>query len=61
MRFRAVKEQVERRIRDIGRNLPGTGSIHALAVTDRQFKQMTTFRGHERGRGRTAPEQLELF
>ena len=30
MRFCAGKEQVERRIRDIGRNLPGTGSIHAL-------------------------------
>jgi CRISPR-associated protein Cas2 len=61
MRFCAGKEQVERRIRDIGRNLPGTGSIHALAVTDRQFEQMTTFRGRERGRGRKAPEQLDLF
>ncbi|MGG5812475.1 CRISPR-associated endonuclease Cas2 [Falsiroseomonas sp. CW058] len=61
MRFCAGKEQVERRIRDIGRNLPGTGSIHVLSVTDRQFAQMATFRGRQRGQGRSAPEQLALF
>lgn len=61
LRFCAGKEQVDRRIRDIGRNLPGAGSVHILAVTDRQFADMVAFRGRERSSGRSKPDQLELF
>lgn len=61
MRFCAGKEQVDRRIRDIARSGPNKGSVHVLSVTDRQFENMVVFRGKERGRGRAAPSQLELF
>lgn len=61
MRFCVGKEQVDRRVRAIGKARPSQGSIHVLAVTDRQFEQMVVFRGKERGRGRKAPDQLDLF
>jgi CRISPR-associated protein Cas2 len=61
MRFCAGKEQVDRRVRAIAKARPGKGSVHLLAVTDRQFEQMVVFRGRERSRGRKAPNQLELF
>lgn len=61
MRFCVGREQVERRIRDIGKSRPGKGQVHILAVTDKQFEQMVVFRGPERRRGRSAPNQLELF
>lgn len=61
MRFCAGKEQVERRVRDIAKSRPGKGSVHVLAVTDRQFENMVVFRGKQRGRGRPVPEQLTLF
>ena len=61
MRFCVGREQVERRTRDIAKSRPGTGQVHVLAVTDRQFEQMAVFRGSARGRGRSAPDQLELF
>lgn len=63
LRFCAGKEQVERRIRDIGKARPGKGSVHILSVTDRQFEQMTVFRGKDRGhpRQQASPDQLALF
>jgi CRISPR-associated protein Cas2 len=61
MRFCVGKEQAERRIRDIAKVRPGKGSVHVLAVTDRQFEAMTVFRGKERRGGPRAPNQLELF
>jgi CRISPR-associated protein Cas2 len=63
LRFCGSREQMERRIRDIGRNRPPKGSIHALGVTDRQFEQMAVFRGRQggRGRGRSPPDRLALF
>lgn len=61
MRFCAGKEQYERRIKDVSKARPGKGSVHILAVTDRQFENMVVFRGKQRGRGRSPPEQLALF
>jgi len=60
-RFCVGKEQVDRRVRAIGKVRPGQGSVYVLAVTDRQFEQMVIFRGKERGRGPKAPDQLDLF
>ena len=61
MRFCAGKEQIERHVRGIEKARPPKGSVHALAVTDRQFAHMAVFRDRVRGRGRGAPNQLELF
>src|ERR1700741_836043 len=61
MRFCAGKEQADRRVREIAKARPSKGSVHVLAVTDRQFEQMVVFRGTKRGRGPQVPEQLALF
>lgn len=61
MRFCSGKEQAEKRTREIGRLAPPAGKIHILAVTDRQFERMAVFRAKHRGKGRSAPNQLELF
>ena len=61
LRFCAGKEEVERRMRAIGKASPGGGSVHVLSVTERQFGQMAIFRGGRRRRGKGVPNQLELF
>ena len=61
MRFCVGKEQLERRIRDVARSRPPKGSVHILAVTDRQFETMVVFRNKTRERGRGPPDQLEMF
>ena len=61
MRFCTGREQVARRVRDIGKARPDGGQVHVLAVTDRQFADMVVFRGGKRERGRAVPEQLALF
>lgn len=61
IRFCVGKEQVERRIRDIARTRPDRGKIHILSVTDKQFEAMTVFRDRAQGRGKSRPNQLELF
>lgn len=61
MRFCIGREQVERRLTDISRRVPERGSVHVLTVTDRQFAGMTVFRGRARGRGKSTPNQLDLF
>lgn len=55
------KEQVDRRLRDIARNVPAKGRVNVISITDRQYELMARFRGRER-RGRPKmPGQLELF
>jgi CRISPR-associated protein Cas2 len=61
MRWCAGKEQGDRRLREVATNLPGTGKVHVLSVTDRQFEQMAVFRGRARGGRKAKPEQLTLF
>lgn len=61
MRFCVGREQVDRRVREIDRRRPGKGSVHVLAVTDKQFENMVVFRDKRRQRGPRAPGQLELF
>ena len=61
VRFCVGKEQIDRRVRDIGKARPDKGSIHVLSVTDRQFQQMAVFRGSRKRQGRRVPDQLELF
>lgn len=61
LRWCAGKEQGERWLRDIGANLPGTGKVHVLMVTDRQFERMVVFRGRKRAVKKPKAEQLTLF
>lgn len=61
LRFCAGKEQVDRHVRAIEKAHAGKGNVHVLAVTDRQFSQMTVLRGHRKLKGRANPDQLSLF
>ena len=61
MGFCVGKEQAERRIREVSEAIPDKGRVHILSVTDRQFEQMSVFRGKSRSHGRSVPNQLELF
>ena len=42
-------------------NLPPSGSVRLLAVTDRQFAKMEHYRERKRTGGEDPPEQLLLF
>lgn len=61
IRFCVGKEQMERRLRAIAMNVPPSGKVHVLSVTDRQFEQMAVFRGKSRTKGSSASGQLVLF
>jgi CRISPR-associated protein Cas2 len=61
LRFATGKEQVDKRVRDIDKARPRKGSVHVLAVTDRQFELMTVFRGDKTAKHRSRPDELALF
>ena len=61
IRFCAGKEQMDRRLRAIAMNVPPSGKVHVLSVTDRQFEQMAVFRGKSKTKGASAPGQLVIF
>ncbi len=61
LRLCAGKEAVDRRVTAIAKARPTKGSVHILAVTDRQFENMVIFRGAKRSRGPSTPNQLTLF
>ena len=61
MRFCAGKEQVETRLRQIERNLPNTGQVHVITITDKQYEKIIVFDGRKRERSPKNPGQLALF
>jgi CRISPR-associated protein Cas2 len=60
-RFCSGKEMAENVIKKIEQNLPEAGKIHILTFTDKQYENMKTFRGKERGKKQKNPEQFSLF
>lgn len=61
MRFCAGKEQAEARTKHIERNVPGTGKIHIVYITDKQYENIVSFDGRKRERANKNPDQLALF
>ena len=61
MRFCAGKEQAEARTRLIERHVPGTGRIHIVYITDKQYESIVSFDGRNRERANKNPDQLALF
>jgi CRISPR-associated protein Cas2 len=61
MRFCAGKEQVERYTRHIERNVPETGKVHIVSITDRQYENIVCFDGRKREQPWRNPEQYALF
>lgn len=60
-RFCNGKEQVEKYLRRIERNLPPRGDIHVITITDRQYENIVRFSNQGRGAQKKSPDQLVLF
>lgn len=60
-RFCNGREQFEAHLRHIEDHLPGSGEVHILGFTDRQYENMVRFSGRTRRRQRKNPDQLALF
>lgn len=61
LRFCAGKEQAEAYNRKIEQAMPAAGKVHIIAITDKQYENIRTYRGRKREQGFRNPEQLALF
>jgi CRISPR-associated protein Cas2 len=55
------KEQAEAYCRSVERAMPGAGKVHIVAITDKQYENIKTYRGRNREQGFRNPEQFALF
>lgn len=60
-RFCNGKEHYETYLRRIQKNLPGSGEIHVLSFTDKQYENIVRFTGQHRQGRRKNPDQLVMF
>ena len=61
LKFCAGKEQVESLERKVEEAIPVSGKVHLVAITDRQYENIRTFRGKKREPAPKMPDQLALF
>jgi CRISPR-associated protein Cas2 len=61
LKFSAGKEQVESLARQVEDAIPVSGKVHLVAITDKQYENIRTFRGRKREPGAKMPNQLALF
>lgn len=62
LRFAAGKEQVDALARQIETAIPrGSGKVHLVQITDRQYETIRTYRGRKREPAPKNPSQLALF
>jgi CRISPR-associated protein Cas2 len=61
LRFCSGKEQAETLTRRIEKRVPGTGKVHILYFTDKQYENVVCFDGRTRQAARKNPEQYALF
>ena len=61
MRFCAGKEKVETQLQHIESNLPTTGRVHVVVITDKQYEKIVLFDGRKREQPPKNPGQLVLF
>ncbi len=61
LRFCAGKEQAESYERKIEQAMPSAGKVHILAITDKQYENIRTYRGRNREQNLKNPEQFALF
>lgn len=61
LRFCAGKEQVEAYERKIELAMPGAGKVHVMAITDKQYENIRTYRGRKREQSPKNPDQFALF
>ena len=48
-------------LRQVEAAMPKAGKVHIVAITDRQYENIRTYRGKEREPGLKIPNQLALF
>jgi len=61
LRFCASKEQAEMYERKIEQAMPSVGKVHIMAITDKQYENIRTYRGRNREQGPKNPDQFALF
>jgi CRISPR-associated protein Cas2 len=61
LRFCAGKEQAESYERKIEQAMPSAGKVHIMAITDKQYENIRTYRGRNREQSPRNPEQYALF
>jgi CRISPR-associated protein Cas2 len=61
VRYTSGKEAVEAMIRKVEASLPQNGKVDILQFTDKQYENIVSFRGQERGENKKNPEQFVLF
>jgi len=61
LRFCASKEQAGTYIGRIRKNLPNTGKVHIMTITDKQYENVICFDGRKREPDRQNPEQYLLL
>jgi CRISPR-associated protein Cas2 len=61
LRFCAGKEHAESYQHKIEQAMPRAGKVHILAITDKQYGNIRTYRGRNREQSPKNPEQFALF
>lgn len=61
LKFCAGKEQVDAMARQIEAAMPVSGKVHLVAITDKQYENIRTYRGRKREPASKMPDQLALF
>jgi CRISPR-associated protein Cas2 len=61
LRFCSGKEQAESYERKIEQAMPAAGKVHIMAITDKQYENIRTYRGRNRERSPKNPDQYALF
>jgi len=61
LRFCSGKEQAEAYERKIEQFMPKAGKVHVMAITDKQYENIKTYRGRNREQSPKNPDQFALF
>ena len=61
LRFCASKEQSGAYERRIEQAMPKAGKVHIMAITDKQYENIRTYRGKNREQANKNPGQFALF
>jgi len=61
LRFCASKENAESYERKIEQAMPASGKVHIIAITDKQYENIRTYRGRNREQSPKNPDQFALF
>lgn len=61
LKFAAGKEQAAAIERQVEADMPPSGKVHVVQITDKQYENIRTYRGRKREPSLKNPNQLALF